>query len=84
MRSVLAIVLGTCLLLIPGSVSATVPSQVVAKEQVVEPRLEYALHLLQTTPFGREVYAWFVEASPDLIRPLAWVSYYHPPTQYNH
>ena len=80
MRSVLAIVLGTCLLLIPGSVSATVPSQVVAKEQVVEPRLEYALHLLQTTPFGREVYAWFVEASPDLILGSldGWVSYYHP------
>lgn len=80
MRSVLAITLGICLLIVPGSVSATVPSQVVTEEQVIEPRLEYALHQLQTTPFGREVYAWFVEAKPDLILGSldGWSSYYQP------
>ncbi len=80
MRSTLAIALGICLLLIPGSISATTPSQVVTREQVIEPRLEYALHLLQTTPFGREVYAWFVGSSPDLILGSldGWVSYYYP------
>ena len=76
----IGIVLGVLALLTPGSVTATNPSLVAVPEQYIEPRLEYALNIMQSTYVGREVYAWFVEAKPDLILGTPdddWVSYYY-------